>query len=86
MTSHVTRRQFLAGAIVGTAHAAYGKASPPEYERGRPPAVEDPEKPKLFLPTTNGYAAGVKFANSPDWVRNAPGWFLRRPSAPAAAS
>ncbi len=76
MTSHVTRRQFLAGAIAGAAHAAYSKAGPPEHERGHQPAVEDPEKPKLFLPTTNGHSAGVKFANSPDWVRNAPGWFL----------
>jgi hypothetical protein len=76
MTSHVTRRQFLAGAIAGAAQAAGSKASPPEYEHGHRPAVEDPEAPRLFLPATSGHPAGIKFANSPPWARNAPGWFL----------
>jgi len=76
MTSGVTRRQFLAGAIAGAASAASSKAGPPDYQRGQQPAHEAPEEPKLFLPATNGHSAGVKFANSPHWARNAPGWFL----------
>jgi len=30
----------------------------------------------LYRPTESGGAAGVKFADSPAWVRDTPGWYV----------
>jgi hypothetical protein len=36
------------------------------------PATESP----LYLPSSGGAASGVRFANSPNWVRNTPAWYI----------
>jgi hypothetical protein len=79
MSKYLSRREFLAAAVLaGNALAAYGQGRP--RLRGAPKRQSDqagisPE-PQLWLPTNKGQGANVKFANSPDWVRNTPGWYI----------
>jgi hypothetical protein len=78
MTKYLSRRQFLAAALAGNALAVYGQGRRPP--RGAPkrqsaPVNVSPE-PQLWLPTNRGQGANIKFANSPDWVRNTPGWYI----------
>ena len=84
MTSYWSRRQFLAAALGGNAIAVFAqgirprpgkKFHPPGQERQSAPVNVSPE-PQLWLPTNRGQGANVKFANSPDWVRNTPGWYI----------
>src|SRR5579863_4924694 len=78
MTKYLSRREFVAAVVAGNAMAAFGLGRPPLHAAQRrmsiPPQV-GPE-PRLWLPTGSGQGASVKFANSPDWVRNTPGWFI----------
>jgi hypothetical protein len=77
VASYLTRRKFLGGAVAaGAMPVAYAKAGPPKAGPRLPAAVDDTERPRLFLPAASGRPAGVRFANSPAWARNAPGWFL----------
>ena len=71
----LNRRRFLAAAAAGSALGAFGK---------RAFAGDNPRESKLFLPTRSGGATGVKFAPTPSWARDTPGWFL--PSAISAGS
>lgn len=83
MRISLIRRHFLAGLA---AFAACGKQAIAAQRPGtspvftpHPPAgnpLAPVGKTKLYLPTASGGAAGVKFANSPDWVRNTPGWYI----------
>jgi hypothetical protein len=77
MGSSLSRREFLSGVLAGNAAAVYGQVT--ETRRGQrrqPPAVQVSEEPHIWLPTTRGEGAHVAFANSPDWVRNTPGWYI----------
>jgi hypothetical protein len=84
MTNSLSRRQFLAGVLAGNAVAAYGQVGgphranngPPGGQRRQPPPVQVSQEPHIWLPTTRGEGANVPFANSPDWVRNTPGWYI----------
>lgn len=78
MAKYFSRRQFLAAALAGNALAAYGQRRRPlrgAQKRQSAPVKVSPE-PQLWLPTSSGEGAKVKFANSPDWVRNTPGWYI----------
>jgi len=78
MTNKLSRRQFLATLLAGNALVAYGQGRPPlrgPRKRQSSPTKVSPE-PQLWLPTNRGQGAKVKFANSPDWVRNTPGWYI----------
>ena len=84
MTSSLSRRRFLAGVLAGNAVAAYGQVGgphranngPPGGQRRQPPPVQVSQEPHIWLPTMRGQGANVPFANSPDWVRNTPGWYI----------
>jgi len=68
--------------LASNAVAAYGQVSGPPRSKNRPPA--GPRRPstpaeqeaKLWLPATHGEGSGATFVNSPDWARNAPGWYI----------
>jgi hypothetical protein len=78
MTKYLSRCQFLAAVLAGNALAAYGQGRLPlrgAQKRQSAPIKVSPE-PQLWLPTNRGQEAKVKFANSPDWVRNTPGWYI----------
>jgi len=78
MTRQLSRRQFLAAVVAGNAIAVYGQGrNPPRRQQKSQsaPARVSPE-PQLWLPTGSGQGANVKFANSPDWARNTPGWYI----------
>ncbi len=84
MAKYLSRRQFLAALLAGSALVAYGQDKRPPrgnnrrrgaQERQSAPLQVSPE-PQLWLPTKSGQGANVKFANSPDWVRNTPGWYI----------
>ncbi|MGO8952031.1 MAG: DUF6259 domain-containing protein [Rhodomicrobium sp.] len=72
MTISLVRREFLAGAA---AVAAFGKRAlaAGKADLGVPIAGG---RNRLYLPTESGGAAGVKFAASPAWVRDTPGWYV----------
>jgi hypothetical protein len=84
MTTYWTRRQFVAAALAGNAFAALGQGIRPRPGRKATPATQETpsgkaevsSEPKLYLPAKSGESAGVKFANSPDWVRNTPAWYV----------
>ncbi len=78
MTRHFSRRRFLAAILAGNALAAYGQGGRPRRgARMRQAApVQVPAEPQLWLPANSGQGANVKFASSPDWVRNTPGWYI----------
>lgn len=82
MKVYWSRRQFLAAGFAGNALATLAQVtkSLPGNRPGvakRPAGrVEVAPDPILYLPTKRGEAAGVKFANSPDWVRDTPGWYI----------
>ena len=84
MAHSVSRRCFLTGALTGpvaaNVAAAYGQVGGPRA-KNRPaagprrlpgPAEQDP---KLWLPTHRDETS-VKFADSPAWLRNTPGWYV----------
>jgi len=78
MSNELSRREFLAAVVAGSAVGAYGQRKEPSRgaKKGEAaPAKVSPE-PHLWLPTSSGQGARVKFANSPDWVRNTPGWYI----------
>jgi len=70
MSISLIRRQFLAGtaALAATAKWAFAARSP----LARPA----PASNELYRPTESEGAAGVKFADSPAWVRDTPGWYV----------
>jgi hypothetical protein len=78
MTKYLSRRKFLAAVLAGNALAAYRQGRlPPRSARKRQSArAKIPPEPQLWLPTNRGQGVKVKFANSPDWVRNTPGWYI----------
>jgi hypothetical protein len=79
----LSRRTFLSGLVASNAAAAYAQvagprganrsAGPPRRPSPPTPNVQDP---KLWLPTSRGVGAGATFVESPDWLRNAPGWYI----------
>ena len=75
MTSNWSRRQVLAVALAGNALPAFAQRPDAAKKRSSGPA-QAAAQPKLYLPAKSGEAARVKFANSPDWVRNTPGWYI----------
>ncbi len=84
MTTYWSRRQFLSAILMGSALAAFAQRAHPRPGKGpnaarrkRPstPAEVAPE-PRIYLPPRSGEAAGVKFADSPNWARNTPGWYI----------
>lgn len=75
MTKYLSRRQFLAAVLAGTAYVQSGPPLRGAQPRQSAPVKASPE-PQLWLPTNSGQGANVKFADSPDWVRNAPGWYI----------
>jgi Domain of unknown function (DUF6259) len=74
----VSRRSFLAGVVAGSALTAYGQVARPPRRGKRPPSApdQDSQEPRIWLPPLRGEGANVPFANSPDWQRNAPGWYV----------
>jgi len=76
MTKHLSRRRFLAAGIAGNALAAYGQAPLRGTKKGPSAPAKVSADPQLWLPADRGQSANVKFANSPDWVRNTPGWYI----------
>lgn len=77
MTNRFSRRHFLAAAGVSGALAACSEPRTLQGAQKRQAAADrvSPE-PQLWLPTNRGQGAKVKFANSPAWVRNTPGWYI----------
>jgi len=74
----VTRRHVLAA---GAALAAGGKwaSAAGKRDRSQPVAARTPSDvggSKLYLPTGSGGAARVKFAATPAWARQTPGWYV----------
>ena len=67
MKTSLNRRRFLAAAAAGSVLGALGKGAL---------AGDNPGESRLFLPTRSGGATGVKFAPTPSWARDTPGWFL----------
>jgi hypothetical protein len=70
MSITLIRRKFLAGAAallasVKWAFAAGSANSVPSFEGNR-----------LYLPSESRGAAGARFADSPAWVRDTPGWYV----------
>ncbi len=78
MPKYLSRRRFLAAVLAGNALAAYGQRRLPPHGGPAPPSapVQGSAEPQLWLPTNSGQGANVKFANSPDWARNTPGWYI----------
>jgi len=80
MMTSWTRRQFLAAATAGPALATFsgeGRTTLCSSMPGIPPQLRpgaDGETP-LHLPSTVG-GAGVRFANTPNWAREAPALFV----------
>jgi hypothetical protein len=80
VTKYLSRREFLAAAVLaGNALAAHGRGRPPlrNTQKGQSAPGTGSQEPQLWLPPTKGQAPNVKFADSPDWVRNAPGWYIQ---------
>src|SRR5580704_1247629 len=71
----LSRREFLATASAGSVLGAFGE---------QVLAKDKPGESKLSLPTTSGGATGVKFAPTPSWARETPGWYI--PNALSAGS
>ncbi|HEV8072183.1 MAG TPA: DUF6259 domain-containing protein [Planctomycetaceae bacterium] len=71
----MSRREFLATVGAGSALGAFGEQALAE---------DKPGEPRLSLPTTSGGATGVKFAPTPSWARETPGWYI--PNALSAGS
>jgi len=84
MTDYLSRRQFLAAALAGNALAAFGQGRRPVGANKRPLAMQERQaapmrvstEPRLWLPRNAGEGADVRFANSPVWARNTPGWYI----------
>jgi hypothetical protein len=79
----LSRRRFLAGVLASNAAAAYGQVAGPQQADKAPPAGKGPsvpapvaQEPKLWLPPKRSEGNGVSFADSPDWARNTPGWYV----------
>lgn len=83
MTRAVSRRQFLAATLASPAVAAYAEASVPQRRVGAPgrrggPTPLPSAEPQLWWPNGPGEGgpAPATFTNSPDWARDAPGWYI----------
>lgn len=74
------RRRFLAAAAAGGL-AACGRWTFAAESANAPHAAGEPApfgvgESKLYLPTASGGAARVKFAATPAWARDTPGWYV----------
>ena len=80
----LSRRTFLSGLVASNVAAAYGQIAGPPRANNRPPGapkrqpapIQVPQDPKLWLPGSLGAGSSVTFQNSPDWLRNTPGWYI----------
>jgi len=83
MTMPLSRRRFVAAmAALATNRNSELAAENPHADPLAPPSRIGPAAPggpgesRLYLPTASGAAARVKFAASPGWARDTPGWYV----------
>jgi hypothetical protein len=72
MTVSLLRRRFVAGLAALAAGGKGPRAAPARVPAANPPVAGS----KLYLPTVPGGAASAKFAATPAWAREAPGWYV----------
>jgi hypothetical protein len=91
--NYLSRRQFLAAmTLSGYPLAAFAQGRQSfrhniaHLEPHQPPAqsLVLAKEPSLYLPSTSGGATSLRFANTPHWARNTPGWFI--PSSVSAGA
>jgi len=81
MAISMMRRRFVAtaAALAACGKWAFAASKPSLPSAPRTPAGGAPgniAQSKLYLPTGSGGAAHVKFAATPAWARETPGWFV----------
>lgn len=76
MTISLIRRRFLAAAaaLAACGTRAFAAQSPRARAGNAPSGVGGGSR--LYLPTGSGEAARFKFAATPAWARDTPGWYV----------
>jgi Domain of unknown function (DUF6259) len=81
MSRQLSRRTFVAGMLAANAAVTSAQGPAPRRaengpgKRKAPVAAPTLQEPKLWLPSRHDETA-VKFPDSPDWLRNSPGWYI----------